>query len=124
MGLDLSLLPFDCDLDTIHYSHTILDCERRYALFDPLQALADALGRPVPADFRSFRGEGSCCDCGEPHYGPTTTTPYGTTLYAVTVDALLSFTQNPGVQESTKNRAIWAYLAVLPAETKVALYWH
>ena len=36
MGIDLALLPFDCDNKAIHFSHTILECNRDSKLFEKI----------------------------------------------------------------------------------------
>lgn len=119
MGLDLKLLPFDADHATIAFSHTVLNCERRRALFECLLDNLNAL--PVPEEFRSYLSTDQ--DFEEHHYGVTTVTPYGEPLTWVEVEALLSYGDHVDVKGNYLNRAIWAYLGCLPPRTKVALYW-
>lgn len=114
MGVDLSLLPFD----NANFSHTVLDCERRRALFEEI---ADLPATPVPQPFYTFR---SRADHRDSHYGDTQETPYGEPLTAVQAQHLLPFAQHPGVCNDARNRAVWAYLACLPPETQIALFWH
>ncbi len=121
MGLDLYLLPFDCDNPGISFAHTLLSCQRRGDLFDVLSTLLGAT--PVPDDFTSFLGYHPA-PCGEYGYGHTYEDPYGSSLRALTVAQLLTVSTHDGVQDNHKNRAIWAYLAELPPETRVALFWH
>lgn len=119
MGLDLRLLPFDCDQGDFCFSHTMLSCERRRDLFDAIQ---DTLKEtPVPDTFISFQGRD---EDGDTRYGKTSTTPYGDPLGWVTASDLLGFRRHVGVLDNYQNRAIWAYLEKLPLKTKVALYWH
>jgi hypothetical protein len=123
MGVDLVLLPFDADSDIIAFSHTILNCFRRQDLFSVIMDIEDQHGTPVPKGFSSFVSrEGE--DCEEPHYGETTTTPYGETLNWVFVNKLSELAEHPDVKDNHKNIAIWAYLKCLPDNTKIALYWH
>lgn len=118
MGVDLRLLPFDCDRGEFAYSHTILDCERRRSLWTAVEKLP---ATPVPKGFTSFVGDRPD---GESGYGVTAETPYGEPLMATTAGQLLILKDHEGVIDNHKNRAIWAYLAELPPETRVALYWH
>ncbi len=121
MGLDLYLLPFDCDHNSIHFSHTILNCDKIYDLFDEIQEIEKKQGFDIPSDFTSYL----CRDdkYEESHYGKTLDTPYGDPLKYIIVRDLIKIKNHPRNFESTKNKAIWAYLEQLPIETKVALYW-
>lgn len=119
MGLDLTLLPFDADHETISYSFTTLWCERKRELFDKLLELPAI---KVPDHFRSFLCRDDAFE--ETHYGITTTTPYGDPLTFVEVEALLEYRNHPGVQDNYLNNAVWSYLVCLPARMKVALFWH
>ncbi len=121
MGLDLRLLPFDCDQGDFAYSHTMLDCDRGRELFAAI--MGGAPGRAaVPDGFTSFSGRhGGCQEAG---YGRTTTTPYGEPVEWVEVEDLLPFADHAEVKDSNRNRGIWAYLKELPKRTKIALYWH
>lgn len=118
MGVDLRLLPFDADHKDLAFSHTLLSCERRSALWEAIAEHCAA--SDVPDCFSSFC---NVTDEGETMYGVTTTTPHGERLQWTTAEALLQ----PAVMahvDDPKNRAIWAYLAALPPATKVALFWH
>ena len=117
MGLDLALLPFDAD-EGIHFSHTVLKCERRIELFEEIMKLPSTR---VPENFTTLLRDD---EYQETHYGNTQETPYGDPLTFMEVENLLRFSEHEGVQNHFKNRAIWAYLAYLPPRTKVALYWH
>lgn len=119
MGLDLTLLPFDADHDSISYSFTALRCEPRRELFEKLLELPAI---KVPDRFRSYLCRDDAFE--ESHYGITTTTPYGEPLTFVEVEALLEYRNDPGVLDNYLNQAVWSYLACLQSRTKVALYWH
>lgn len=118
MSVDLRMLPFDADEGHLSFSHTILDCWRRGELWDEITKLP---ALPTPDSFTSFSGYTSE---GETGYAVTTTTPYGDHLTYTTVEKLLTLRDHEGVRDNYKNRAIWAYFAELPKQTKVALYWH
>ena len=121
MGLDLQLLPFDCDNDVVQYSHTILNCERHGELFRQIGEMEDEKGKPVRDDFRSYLG--SAPGWSDVCYGKTIETPYGDRLRFLTARDLKAFEGTGEVDDYAVNRAIWAYLCCLPDETKVALYW-
>lgn len=123
MGVDLSLLPFDCDHGTsFSFSHTLLELERRRELWDPIYSMETESGEPAPENFTSYRGDPGAD--GEHGYGKTTKTPYGDRIRFVSAFLLCKLKDHEAVRDNWKNRAIWAYLAELPPETKVALYWH
>jgi hypothetical protein len=81
--------------------------------------------RDVPKGFTSFRGHphGGKGDYG---YGDTRETPfYGDPLrLARAGDLVRLFASHQGVTDNADNRAAWAYLACLPPDNWVALYWH
>lgn len=117
MGLDLTLLPFEADFPQLHFSHTILNCERRGDLFQDILKLP---GVAIEFEFDTFMSkdeESEFC------YGPTQSTAYGEPLRYVFARDLKAFSGNIGAIDNHKNRAVWAYLDCLPDDTKVALYW-
>jgi hypothetical protein len=116
MGIDLTLLPFDGE----EFSHTMLFLDR--ADFDPIFKIEKHLGKPVPEHFTSFCSRGK--EYSEPHYGVTTTTPYGDLLKYVLVQDIIGAFNDLADEDSVKNRAIYKYLIELESDTKVALYWH
>lgn len=118
MGMDLCLLPFDSDF----FSHTILDCERRWELWKPITAIESRIGRDVPDNFQSYKARDE--EAGKSCYGKTLRTPYGDNLKYVLVSDLTALSGHASVQDNPKNRAIWAYLEKLAPDTKVALFWY
>lgn len=118
MGLDLTLMPFEHAYGDEAYSHTLLHCARSSALFAALRA--QVREQPVPRAFMSYRGRD---EQGHLGYGNTQRTPYGEPLGWVLVRDLVAFHSHPHVRHDPQNRAVWAYLAALPPDTKVALYW-
>lgn len=120
MGIDLKLLPFDAESMAVSFSHSVINVTRSRQLFEEISKIP---AHPVPDNFSSFLGKPCDGDCGERHYGKTVEDPYGgrvSWLYAI---ELIQFDDHPHVKEDWRNRAVWAYLKALPAETKVALYW-
>lgn len=137
MGLDLTLLPFDCDQPMLSFSHSLLGCMRRENLFELISRLSS---QPVPENFTSYLSRDNddqlqyfalpngvrktlAANLG-PHYGRTLKTPYGQPLMWVRAKDLLTCAEHKDVRDNPKNRAVWAYLAQLDSETKIALYWH
>ena len=124
MSVDLYLLPFDCDHPSIVFSHTVLNCDTSYSLWEKIGALP---AFPVQAGFTCYLSrepiEGDE-EYAEPHYGEVKADAYGTPLHYALAGSLAQLRREPAVDGSPTNRAIWAYLAALPPMTKVALYWH
>lgn len=117
MGLDLTLMPFDCDLPELSFSHTIIQYSRDSDLFHPLLHLNPT--QPVPSDFTTYLGH--CDGCGERRYGATTETPYGEPLQCVRVDQLLEV---PEPLWKANNLPVLAYLHALDRARRIALYWN
>ena len=123
MGVDLTLLPITENKDkTWGYAHTVLACTRDYVLYDRLRALPD---EPVPASFTAYvaripDGEMK----GEHCYGHVTYDAYEEPLRCVRAGELVTYRIRRRANTNQQNQAVWAYLAALPPETRVALYWH
>lgn len=124
MGLDLTLLPFDCDSSILSFSHTVLSCERRGDLFDAIRVIEEKHGHDTPERFSCYLGIHDKETCGARGYSQVTQTPYGKRLQFLLVSELFPLFTHRDVQDDAKNRAIWAYLSQLPPDTKVALFWH
>jgi hypothetical protein len=122
MSLDLMLLPFDNHPDAEPYSHTVLSMT---GAGEVLEALQGETLWPVPNSFTSYVSRDSDTDrpCEDAHYGRTVTTAYKSPLRYATAGQLAPLVRLPSVQGTARHRAIWAYLAALPPDTKVALYW-
>ena len=140
MSLELDLLPFDYEDNTMSYAHSKLECVSNcHDLYDEIEKYQKSIGqlnslkvmevdynpkkdkRCVPKNFTSFFG----CDdkYEEAHYGLTTTDPYGVPIRWLYVKELLQWKNHAGVLRNVKHRAVWAYLEQLDPETKVALVW-
>ena len=119
MGVDLTLLPvaYESGDGRWGYAHDVLNCGRDHDLWDAIRTLPTT---PVPADFHTYLSRDDRYE--DLHYGQTQDDPYGKPLRCVTAGELVAI----GQQERTGlpcNVAVWAYLAALPPETRVALYW-
>ncbi len=144
MGVDLHLLPFESDHPGNRFSHSVLNCWRRRELWDEISKLpsvpidpempqktrkdfkdeADGKKKPLRSERNAFYSFLATGKDGEHCYGETTHDPYGSPLRYVFVVDLMKVREHEGVTDNARNRAIWAYLAELPGDTKVALYWH
>ena len=120
MGVDLSLLPVEGHGAT-WFARTALACERRPGLFGAIEALEAQQGEPAPAGFKSLLSRGATDD--GPRYGVTEQTAYGERLRQLPAGALAALGEHPEVLDNADNRAVWAYLAQLPAAQPVALFW-
>jgi hypothetical protein len=115
MGRDLTLVPVEATDPNL--GHTQLCCFRRRELFEQIDLLPK---EPVLKNFYCF-----LAFIGEEQqgYGIVTHDPYGEPLRMVRVESLLALRTHPDVVGQPANRAIWAYLAELPADRQVVLYW-
>ena len=109
MGVDLKLLPFDCDLEMLSFSHTVLNVRRNYELFERIRALPSIR---APKQFTSYLSRDA--DYEEPHYGVTTEDPYGDPVRCVLAGDLKTI----GIPGPTG-----AYIDALDDDNKVALFW-
>ena len=112
MGTTLRLLPFDGDAA----SFTVLTVERRTHLHAAIAAL---LSHDVPETFFSFLSHTT----GAPTAGVTIEDGHGAPLKYLRAADLIVFASHPDVQDSAVNRAVWAYLAALPDDQRVAVFW-
>jgi len=120
VGLDLTLLPFDCSLPGISNSFTALMCFRREELFDEILQIEKHEGRDVPENFNSLLSREGNYE--ETHFGITTKSKIGPLKY-VTSEKLATLVNHEGVNDNPINKATWSYLNELEPNTKVALYW-
>jgi hypothetical protein len=119
MGIDLSLLPFENDGDRSVYCYTVLELNRDSEFWLLIRALPSTAG---PEELITFFFEED-----DPEYesgvGPVQMDQYGEPLSYVCVSDLVSLRSHPAVTLDIQNRAAWAYLAALPGDWLVALYW-
>jgi hypothetical protein len=116
MGVDLTLLPlmspdFWC-------SHDVIEVERRRELWPEIEKLEQ---HHAPGPLRCFLARDKD---GETCYGNVKKTPYGDRLMWTTPRRLLTLKDHEAVQDNWRNRAVWSYLASMPPEWPVVLYWH
>jgi len=119
MGVDLMLLPMTVDYDGMTaVAYTTLELERRHELWPLVRTLSM---EPVPAFFETLLSPEGPEESWAA--GNTQTDSYGSPLRCVLAEDLYSLADHPAVQGNHTNRAVWAYLAQLPAGMRVALYW-
>lgn len=104
-GIDLNLLPYDASF----FSHTVLQVDRDYELYDKIKALPNM---EVNDGFTSYLSRDDKYE--EPHYGETVINPYGERVVFVLARDL----KTVGIPGPTG-----AYVKELDDRCKVALYW-
>lgn len=119
MGMDLILLPVDHYDQSWGYSHSLLSVGRSSNLFDKIRKLPSF---DVPKDFSSYTSRDDKYE--EPHYGKTIEDCYGDKIKFVEVLKLLKLKNHRDIKDNQQNEAIWAYLEMLPVDTRIALFWH
>lgn len=121
MGVDLTLLPhkygpYSPDAPTPwHTAYDRLSLTHNKDLLALVQELEDQHSRPMPEDIPVDW-------YGDDGLKRITQTPYGFPLRYVTAGQLATI--SPPDSTSDWNRGVWAFLARLPADTPVILYWH
>ena len=116
MGVDLKLFPITFRESWSAFDS--LDVERRRELWDDIVELP-SLEIPKPVYCTEGRD-----DHGEPCHGEVTESPYGARLRWVNAGDLLTLKDHEAVRDNWRNRAVWAYLAEMPADWPIVLYWH
>ena len=116
MGVDLNLLP----LISKDYwaAHSILVLERRRGLWPLVEGLAS---KPIPQPLYGHYGRDAN---GETRYGTVDVDPYGSPLRYTTAGELMKIVEHESVQDNWLNQAVWAYLARMPMDWPIVLYWH
>lgn len=115
MGIDLRLMPLLTPGLWVSQEH--IDLERRSELWPEIEALA---AWDIPVSLSCFMAKdrhGECC------YGERATDQYGEHLQWTMAGNLVPLHAHEGVQDNWRNRAAWAYLAHMPVNYPVVLYW-
>jgi hypothetical protein len=116
MGVDLTLMPM---LGRDGFAaHDLIRLERRRDLWTEIMALpAEPLTKPLNCLVARLPN-------GESGYGRLETDPYGERVHTVKAGDLAKLADNENVTDNWVNRAAWGYLAQMPPDWPVALYWH
>ena len=123
MGVDLTLLPLKFDPPgagelSAQLSLSLIAVQRRSELWPTIEALPSGL---LSRNLFTFFASG---DDGERRFGKTVEDSYGKRLRYATAGDLATLKTDDSVTDNPENRAVWAYLSELPADTKVGLFWH
>ncbi len=100
------------------FAHTVLSCESGTSLPYEVRDLAAKYGERAPRDLRTWMGRD-----GE-SYGKTNQTPLGKPLQFLRAKHLRTLARNDSIRHYVMHRAAWAFIAALPDEFRVALYFH
>lgn len=125
MGLELKILPVastkDSDQD---YSRDVLSFHADYSLLEQLQNKLALVGKPVVEGFTSYVGTSDTHD--DYCYSVTHEDSYGNVLKSMTAGQLkeVLIGYNTGITSHYRNIAICNYVAALPEDLKIYLYWH
>ena len=117
MGVDLLLLPLIHE--SIWVSLDLIRIERSYELWDDINALSQS---PIPKALSCYVTRDK--KMGGTYYGDVEETPYGQRLQYATAGDLMTLSKHSAVQNNWRNRAVWAYLAAMPAGWPIVLFWH
>lgn len=117
MGVDLRLLPLMSNHGWL--SHEIYSVERRRELWEDIAGLSQ---EPIPQPLGCFLAHDP--KTGDTCYGDVEETPYGERITYTTAADLLSLKDHEAVKDNWRNRSIWAALAEMPPDWKIALYWY
>jgi len=122
MGVDLTLLPVE---PGSQISTSVLQLERRHELFSAIQELDTV---PLPTFEHGFSCYLSTRHEGTPQqgigWGKVTQDDYGSSLTWITPAQLLRLNDHEGVIDNDLNKAVWAFLGVLPEDWRIVLFWH
>ena len=133
MGIDLMLLPFDCDIPAVEgvgaisFSHTILPVDRSYGLWEKIRELPTT---ELPENFTAYV---ATRPDGEAGYGHLSEDAYDDPILCVTAGdlarVLVAWCMRHHAPRSlplpqTAWLPVTAYIEALPLTTRVALFWH
>jgi hypothetical protein len=116
MGVDLTLLPYRDRGDGWVCARTVLPLERNSDLWEVIRELPS---EPVPSEFWAYQAPRR--PAGE-RMGKLRKDPYGDPLRSVSAADLGRLRNHPEVRRAG-NQAAFRYIAALPADWRVALYW-
>lgn len=115
MGVDLTLMPL---IGKDYWAaHTQIDLGRDRDLLDKLMKLPT---KEIPQPISCYKAH----DGQNTIYGDVDKSPYGERLTYVLAADLKKYADCKEVQDGWENRAAWAYLAHMPDDWPIVLYWH
>ena len=116
MGVDLTLLPLFSP--RTWFSHDLIRLERRRDLWPQIVELRQ---HEIPEKLGCYLAHDAQ---GETCYGDIDQDCYGDTLKWTTPSELLKLKDHHEVKDNWQNQAVWAYLAHMPPDWPIVLYWH
>ncbi len=115
MGVDLTLVPLIGP--NFWASHEMIQVERRRELWREIDELEQI---DIPEPLACFFAQGK----EDLEYGMRVESPYGERLKFTTATQLMTLSKHEAVQDNWRNRAVWAFLAKMPSDWPIVLYWH
>ena len=115
MGVDLTLAPLI--QPNFWASHEMIQVERRRELWCEIDKL-DQIDIPEP--LACFFAQGM----EDLEYGDRVESPYGERLKFTTPEQLMTLREHEAVKDNWRNRAVWSFLAEMPSDWPIVLYWH
>ena len=123
MGIDLTLMPLEADLETVRFSHTLLEMDRDYDLWEKIRNL-ERLPLHEPETVYTYLGDGKRTGNTGTEKNSTGEDCYGHPWHTATAGDLSRAGHGIVPQLSDRNRAGLVYLQQLDPDTKVILHWH
>lgn len=117
MSLELRILISPSD----RYAHEMLEVFLSTPLIELIQKVEEELGVPVRANFNTYLSRNNN---REPHYGVTTTSPYGEVLKTVKVKNLTSVIDYLIADKTYGNQGTGLFLQNLNPEVYITFYWY
>jgi hypothetical protein len=116
MGIELKLMPLSRPESDL--AHDMISIGQDYELFDLINALPK---KKIEKPIWSYE---ATLPNGESGYGQIEKDPYGDRLSIITSTVLLSIKDHPCIADFWRVKAAWAYLAQMPEDWPIVLYWH
>ena len=134
MSIDLTLLPVNCELPNMCYSHTVLPLQTNSRdLFELIETLTkeksnsmdfitegDNLSGFIPDNFSCYLATNKE---GETAYGNLKEDAYGSPLKWVRASQLQSIVHHKAIQENPMNKQAFAYIMACQPQQKIVLFW-
>lgn len=119
MGVDLTILPVDYNIEGKRICHSQLQFERRRELWDVIRekVVTRKIDKPISC-FLARNTDGERC------YGEIMEDPYGEVLEVTTFNEFVRILEHQGFTGLRRNIAIAAFIEAMPSMDEVVLYWH
>jgi len=119
MGVDLTILPVDFNIDGKRLCHSQLKFARNKELWEVIRdkVVTRKIDKPIWCYL-------ACDTEGEPCYGEIMEDPYGKVLEVTTFNEFVRILQHKSFTDNSRNIAIAAFIEAMPSMDEVILYWH